>query len=214
MIGLLISWCILIIAITIHEFAHAFMADHLGDPTARIAGRLSLNPKVHIDPIGTVFLPLMTLLSGSGIFFGWAKPTPVDPFNLRNPKKDYALVALAGPISNLLFALSLSILIRFPIIGLVGFGIIGLFELLIQVNVVLAVFNLIPIHPLDGFSVVAGLLPKKLYYEWMELEKYGMIFLILLIFPFFGSSPITSIVSPIVHFILSFLLPTRIGGII
>ncbi|MBI4991457.1 site-2 protease family protein [Candidatus Gottesmanbacteria bacterium] len=214
MIGFLIGWIILIIVITIHEFAHAYVADHFGDPTPRLAGRLTLNPTVHIDPIGTVLLPLMTMLSGAGIFFGWAKPTPFDPFNLRNPKKDSALIAFAGPVSNLLFALLLSILIRMPFFGLLGYWVIGLFEMLIQLNIVLAVFNLIPIHPLDGFKVVAGLLPKKYYNDWLSLERYGIIFLILLIFPFFGGSPITALISPVVNFILSFLLPTKMGGII
>lgn len=214
MIGILFGLIILIIAVSIHEFAHAYMADHLGDPTPRLAGRLTLNPKAHVDPIGTVLLPLLMLISGTGILFGWAKPTPFDPFNLRNPKRDSALIAFAGPISNISLAIILSIFRNFIFTGLLGYSLIGLLEMAIQINVVLAVFNLVPIHPLDGFKVVGGLLPKKYYEDWMSLEKYGMIFLILMIFPFFGGSPITTLISPIVNFILSFLLPTKIGGII
>lgn len=218
MIGILIEWIILITAVSVHEFAHAFMADHLGDPTPRLAGRLTLNPKVHIDIIGTVLLPLLMLISGTGILFGWAKPTPFDPFNLRNPKRDSALIAFAGPISNILFAIVLSILHNFIFFGLLGYSLIGLLDELlimaIQINVILAVFNLIPVHPLDGFKVVAGLLPKKYYHDWLALEPYGMIFLILLIFPFFGSSPVSRFLSPAVNFLLSFLLPGKMGGVI
>jgi len=200
---------LLLVAISVHEFAHAFAADHLGDPTPRLAGRLTLNPLAHLDPIGTFLL----FFAG----FGWGKPVPFDPFNLRNPVKDAAIISFAGAFSNLIMALTSSIIIKFatqiPLFSLNIF-LIDVLSTFIYFNVLLAVFNLIPVHPLDGFKVVAGLLPKRLYHDWMELEKYGMIFLILLIFPFFGASPITSIISPIVHFILSFLLPTKIGGII
>ncbi|OIO13013.1 site-2 protease family protein [Candidatus Gottesmanbacteria bacterium CG_4_10_14_0_8_um_filter_37_24] len=212
--GIIIGWFILIICITIHEFAHAYMADRLGDPTAKIYGRMTLNPIAHIDPIGTVLLPLLMLISGSGFFIGWAKPTPFDPFNLKNPKRDAALISVAGPASNLLFAVILSVILRFPLPGILGLFLYGLLPVIIQINVLLAIFNLIPIHPLDGFKVVAGLLPKKYYYEWMELEKYGMIFLLLLIFPFFGSSPVFRLITPVVNLILSILLPHGSGGVI
>jgi Zn-dependent protease len=214
LIIVLISWIILIIAITIHEFSHAFVADKLGDPTPKLTGRLTLNPINHLDIFGTVLLPLMALLSGSYFLIGWAKPVQIDPFNLRNPKKDNMMISLAGPISNLLLAITLSILIQLPFIGLLDYWFIGLFERLIQINVVLAIFNLIPIHPLDGFSVVAGLMPKKYYSDWLSLSSYGMLFLILLIFPFFGNSPISAIISPVVNLILSILLPTHNSGII
>ena len=214
LIIVLISWIILIIAITIHEFSHAFVADKLGDPTPKLTGRLTLNPINHLDIFGTVLLPLMALLSGSYFLIGWAKPVQIDPFNLRNPKKDNMMISLAGPISNLLLAITLSILIQLPFIGLLDYWFIGLFERLIQINVVLAIFNLIPIHPLDGFSVVAGLMPKKYYSDWLSFSSYGMLFLILLIFPFFGNSPISAIISPVVNLILSILLPTHNSGII
>lgn len=200
---------LLIVAISIHEFSHALAADKLGDPTPRLAGRLTLNPAAHLDPIGTLLL----FFAG----FGWGKPVPFDPFNLHDPKRDSAVISIAGPLSNLLMALAgsifLHVFLTFPILSLNSFfsEIITMF---IYFNVLLAIFNLIPIHPLDGFKVVAGILPKKYYEDWLSLERYGMIFLILLIFPFFGGSPITTLISPIVNFILSFLLPSKIGGVI
>lgn len=210
---ILIGWFLLVIAITIHEFAHAFAAEQLGDPTARIMGRLSLNPIVHMDPIGTVLLPLLLFFSGSSFFIGWAKPTPFDPFNLRNPKRDSALIALAGPVSNLLFATVLAIIYRLPIPILNSQ--LGLYlYYFIQMNIVLAIFNLIPVHPLDGFKVVAGILPHQYYQDWLSLERYGMLLLLFLIFPFFGASPLSTILSPIVNLVLSILLPARVGGII
>lgn len=205
----LIVAILLIAAISIHEFSHAFASDQLGDPTARLAGRLTLNPSAHLDPVGTLLL----FFAG----FGWGKPVPFDPFNLREPKRDSALISFAGPLSNLAMAVLSSILLRIfsNIIPLPLGAVVGdILTLFIYFNVLLAVFNLIPIHPLDGFKVVGGLLPKKYYYDWMQLERYGMIFLLLLIFPFFGNSPITSVISPIVNFILSFLVPIKIGGII
>lgn len=208
-IQFLIIAVFLVIAISIHEFSHALAADRLGDPTPRLSGRLTLDPSAHLDPIGTLLL----FFAG----FGWGKPVPFDPFNLRDPKRDSAIISVAGPISNIVMAISASILLR--IIAFVPIFSINVFlsdiiNLFIYFNVLLAVFNLVPIHPLDGFKVVGGLLPKKYYEDWMSLERYGMIFLLLMIFPFFGSSPITTLISPIVNFLLSFLLPTRIGGII
>lgn len=205
----LIVAALLIVAISVHEFAHAALADHLGDPTPRLSGRLTLNPLAHLDPIGTFLL----FFAG----FGWGKPVMFDPFNLRNPRKDAAVISLAGPSSNIAMAILASILIRltqnFPLLPLSSF-LFDILSLFIYYNILLAIFNLIPIHPLDGFKVIAGLLPKKYYSEWMELERYGMLFLILLIFPFFGNSPITTLLSPVMRFFLSLLIPGRIGGVI
>ncbi|MCL4338913.1 site-2 protease family protein [Patescibacteria group bacterium] len=201
---------LLLLAISVHEFSHALIADHLGDPTARLSGRLTLNPAAHIDPIGTLLL----LFVG----FGWGKPVPFDPFNLREPKRDAALISFAGPGSNLVMAILTSIILRvaiyIPFVFLLPL-VTDVLSLFVYFNVLLAIFNLIPVHPLDGFKVVAGLLPKKYYYDWLSLEKYGIIFLILLIFPFFGSSPVIALISPIINFLVSLLLPaSHLGGII
>lgn len=205
----LIIAVLLVIAISVHEFSHAFTADRLGDPTARIAGRLTLNPTAHLDPLGTILL----FIAG----FGWGRPVPFDPFNLKDPKRDSALISIAGPFSNLLMAITGSIILRilagFPILAISSF-LTDVISTLIYFNVVLGVFNLIPVHPLDGFKVIGGLMPEKYYRDWMALEPYGIIFLILLIFPFFGSSPLNAFLSPIVSSIMSILVPTRIGGII
>jgi Zn-dependent protease len=214
MFEFVIGWIILIIAISVHEFAHAWAADKKGDPTPRLAGRLTLDPRAHIDPVGTVLLPLMLFLSNAPFFIGWAKPTPVDTFNLRQPKKDHGLIAFAGPLSNLLLATITSLIIRFSPLATFSPFLTGILVIFVSINVILAIFNLIPIHPLDGFSVVAGLMPDKYYRDWLELSKYGIVFLFLLIIPFFGTSPLSTFLSPIVNFILSILLPERIGGLI
>src|SRR3989338_8349842 len=157
----LISWIFaFVVAITIHETAHAFMADKLGDPTARLMGRLSLNPLVHYDPIGTSLLLGLVFLRALGfpvIPFGWAKPVQFDPYNLKNPRRDSALISLAGPVSNLLLAILLSLVLRFMISGFL----VDLLYPIITLNVVLAIFNLVPIHPLDGGKIFVGILPEK-----------------------------------------------------
>ncbi len=206
------SWLIaLVVAITIHEFSHAYAADRLGDPTPRVQGRLTLNPLAHLDPIGTLLLIVA--------HFGWGKPVVFDPFNLRHPRRDAAIISLAGPVSNLLLAGALSLVLRIVLayhtvmfagqIGpLAGFIITGLLQTVIVLNVVLAVFNLVPIHPLDGFKIVGGILPREYAEQWYELEPYGIIFLIFLIFPFFGGvAPISHFMTPLVNFFLSLFLP-------
>lgn len=208
-LSFLIFAVILLSVIAVHEFSHAAAADRLGDPTARLAGRLTLNPLSHLDPVGT----FLFLLAG----FGWGKPVPFDPFNLKNPKKDSAVISFAGPLSNIIMAMAASFMLRFLInIAQLSFNffLINILVTFIRFNLLLAIFNLIPVHPLDGFRVVAGLLPKKYYHDWLELERYGTIFLIFLIFPFFGASPVSKIISPVMNFFLSLLLPGSIGGII
>lgn len=205
LLWLLITFVGLIIAITIHEFAHAFAADRLGDPTARSQGRLSLNPLVHIDPIGTIVLPLgLTLLSGGSFAYGWGKPTPFDPYNLQNPRKDSALIAVAGPISNILLAILGAIIIR-----LVPHQFTIFVLPLITTNISLAIFNLFPIGPLDGQKIVFGFLPRDLAYEFQSImNRYGTLILILMIFPIFGNeAPISSIMTPAIRFLLNLLLP-------
>src|SRR3989344_1475312 len=196
------------VAITIHEAAHAWMADRLGAPTPRLQGRLSLNPLVHYDPVGTTLLLGLVFLRALGfpvIPFGWAKPVVFDPYNLKNPRRDSAIISLAGPISNLLLAILLSLVLRFIISGFL----VDLVYPIITLNVVLAIFNLIPIHPLDGGKIFVGILPEKDAYEAdLFLKRYGMFILFFLIFPTVrGTSPLVLVISPIINFILGILLP-------
>jgi Zn-dependent protease len=193
----LISVFALLVAITVHEFAHAWMAEYLGDPTARLAGRLTLNPLAHLDPIGSIALLL--------IGFGWGKPVPFDPYNLANPRRDGALISLAGPASNLILATVTATLLRFlPLPAIIA----SFIQTLVYWSTVLAIFNLIPIHPLDGGKVLIGLLPPNLATRWDEvLNQYGTLFLLMLIFPFGSHSLASLIISPIINAALKLLLP-------
>ncbi len=201
-LGFVISVIALLIAITIHEFSHAVAADYLGDPTPRLQGRLTPNPLAHLDRMGTLFL----LMFG----FGWGKPVQFDPYNLKNPRRDAAIISFAGPLSNFILAILCAILLRLIILFNLSFlQTIGSIILppIILLNVVLAVFNLLPIHPLDGFKIVGGLLSPERAKEWYQLERYGMIFLLALIFPFGASSMLDSIIRPVVGFLMTLLLP-------
>ncbi|HEY5601142.1 MAG TPA: site-2 protease family protein [Patescibacteria group bacterium] len=190
-----------IIAITVHEFAHAASAEKLGDPTAKVHNRVSLNPLNHLDPIGTLLIFL--------VGFGWGKPTPFDPYNLKNPKKDSAIISLAGPASNLILAVLFTI--PFWIGAILQNSFLTSFsELLspiVRINIILAIFNLIPIHPLDGFKILGGFLPREWYNDWMATERYGIILLIALLFiPIAGGSSLLSqIIGPVVGQILNLL---------
>ena len=171
-------------AITVHEVAHGWVAKRRGDNTAWMMGRLTLNPIKHIDLVGTILLPGLLLVTGTGFIFGWAKPVPVNFSNLKDPKYDMAIVALAGPVSNLLMALGWALCIRLGIlfnqesitIPMVYMGIAG-----ISINLVLALLNLLPIPPLDGSRIVSGLLPGKWAWYYNRFEPYGFYLLLFLL---------------------------------
>ena len=179
----------LIIVITIHEFCHALAADKLGDPTPRAYGRLTLNPKAHIDTLGTIILPLFSVLTGLPVL-GWAKPTPIDPYNFSHPRRDETIVALAGPLSNFLLAFLLS---RLPF---------SLAHYIANMSLYLGIFNLFPIPPLDGSKILLNILPLETSLKVDEAFKsYGYILIALLIF----SGLLTRILNPIFSFGLQLL---------
>ena len=177
---MLILILILFVSISFHEYAHGWVAFKLGDPTPKQAGRLSLNPLVHIDPFGTIILPLMLLvistrLIGQPLAIGYAKPIPINPYHFKNPKKDTALVGLAGPSMNILIAILLSLLVR------IGFPLFTPAIVLgVMINLILAIFNLIPIPPMDGSKVLTSLFPKEIAYKYSKIEPYGFFIIILL----------------------------------
>jgi len=198
------------VAISVHEAAHAWMADRLGDPTARLNGRMTLNPIAHLDLYGTILIPLFLIFIGSPFIFGWAKPVPIDPYNLNNPKKDSALISFAGPLANILLAIFLSLILRLFITPFSPFTYYSqLITILIKFNIVIAVFNLIPVHPLDGGKILVGLLPpKQARQAELFLNQYGVLLLFFLIFPTIrGSSPVSLIIFPIINFVISILIP-------
>ncbi|MGR9053296.1 MAG: site-2 protease family protein [Gammaproteobacteria bacterium] len=182
----IIVWSIpVIFAITGHEVAHGWVAKKYGDKTAWMLGRLTLNPMKHIDPIGTLLIPGILLLTGTGFIFGWAKPVPVDARHFKNPRHDMAIVALAGPMANMLMAVAWVLVVRFGIVldveffskPLIASGIAG-----ISINLVLALINLLPVPPLDGSRIVSGILPPRWAWQYNKLEQYGMIILLILLF--------------------------------
>lgn len=208
-VSFLFSIVALLAAITIHEYAHAWTADYLGDPTPRLAGRLTLNPFAHLDPLGTLALILIN--------FGWGKPVPVDSFNFKNPRKDEALVSISGPLSNFVLAIIASLMLKTVYwfnLNSIAF-VIQIFPFLyifiqtfILLNLALGFFNLIPLPPLDGEKILLGFLPRNLAIEIEDvLSQYGTIFLIFLLFPFGNQGPLVStILSPIISFLMQLLV--------
>ncbi len=182
----IVVWILpVVFAITVHEVAHGWVAKKYGDNTASMLGRLTLNPIKHIDLFGTIILPGLLLITGTGFIFGWAKPVPVDGRNFKKPLHDMAIVALAGPVANFLMALAWALLARLGVVigseaislPLIYMGMAG-----ISINLVLALINLLPIPPLDGSRILTGLLPPRLAAQYNQLERYGFIILIVLLY--------------------------------
>ena len=197
----------LLIAVILHEIAHGWAADKLGDPTARLSGRITLNPLKHIDPFLTIIVPGVLVLSGSPVVFGGAKPVPVNPLNLRNPRKDMIWVALAGPITNIVLALSayaiLKLGVEFSFFSSFPRG-IGLFlyytfAYAVLINLVLALFNMLPIPPLDGGRIAVGLLPAQSARALAKLEPFGILIVVALLF--FGLFDV--VITPILEFLFT-----------
>lgn len=201
MVSFAASFALLMVAMSVHEFSHGFVAYKLGDTTAKHSGRLTLNPLAHIDPFWTLLLPLFLFISSQGHFiFGAAKPVPINYWALRNPRRDIIWVGAAGPAANLILAAVLSAVINFlPLPATIN----GILINLIVINVLLGIFNLMPIPPLDGSRILMGLLPQSLAVQYSRIEPFG--FIVLLILMWLGL--FQSIILPLVSFIL------RLSGI-
>ncbi len=190
---------ILVMSVIIHEISHGYVAYMLGDPTAKLAGRLTLNPISHIDPLGSIIIPTLMAMSGTGIIFGWAKPVPYNPYNLKNQRWGTALVGAAGALSNLFIAIVFGLIIRFgDVLGVSG-SFLEISMMIVLINILLAVFNLLPVPPLDGSKVLFSLLPYRFHYIQEFLERYWVFLIFLVIFFAW------EIITPIITFIFSLI---------
>lgn len=200
------SLIILLFSVMAHELAHGYVAYSLGDPTAKYEGRLTLNPLKHLDPFGSIILPLLLFIAGSPVLFGWAKPVPVNPYNFSDKKWGEFKVSFAGPASNLLIAIIFGLILRFAPLSLLAFnpGIEIALTYIISMNIWLAIFNLIPVPPLDGSWILFSFLPDKFYQVKNFLRQYGMIIIIFLIL--FGSFFWYSIIGSIFQLITGYVL--------
>jgi len=203
---LIIQLAILLISVVIHEVSHGLMANHLGDPTAKYAGRLTLNPIKHLDLWGSFLIPLSLLIIGSPILFGYAKPVPYNPYNLKNKKWGPALVAAAGPGSNLIIALIFGLSLR-----VISFGnsvylqnLAQIFAYIVLLNLLLAVFNLVPIPPLDGSKILFALLPYKYQQIGFQMERYGLILVLFFIFFLFRY------ITPVIFWLFKIIVGTSL----
>ncbi|HDH11169.1 MAG TPA: site-2 protease family protein [Nitrospirae bacterium] len=204
---LIVSAVPILIAITFHEVAHGLVANRLGDPTARQMGRLTLNPLAHIDLVGTIILPAILIITGAPVF-GWAKPVPINPHNFRDPRRDMAISAAAGPVTNLLLAILSLLILKFLIIPTAGFlpdsltiPLTMMFRQSILINIILAAFNLLPIPPLDGGRVLTGFLPHQQAVAFSKIEPYGFFIVIILLMT--GIAGI--FINPIIRLMLALL---------
>ena len=190
---------VLIFSAVIHEYMHGWMADRLGDSTAKDAGRLTMNPIVHLDFFGSLLLPFLLVITGSPFVFGWAKPVPFNPYNLKDQKYGIAKVAIAGPAANLITALFFGFVLRFAPLG-DNVMLITLLAIIVQINLLLMIFNLVPIPPLDGSKVLMSFLPTEARNTYMKLERYGMILVMFfIIFAF-------NLIIPIINFLFRLIV--------
>lgn len=195
-----------IFAILLHEVSHGWIAEKLGDPTARQRGRITLNPLKHIDPVMSIMLPALLYFSGSPILFGGAKPVPIDPRYFANPRRDMAFVALAGPVTNFLlalvsFALFAALAALFPNSGGLTGAMLAVLAGSVVVNVMLGIFNLIPVPPLDGGRIAVGFLPRRLAFGLAKLERFGLI----IVFGLAASGAVGAVIGPLLHWLLQLL---------
>jgi Zn-dependent protease len=199
-INFIFQIAVLIISVMAHEIAHGAVAYYFGDPTAKNQGRLTLNPLKHIDMFGSIILPVLLYITNSGFIFGWAKPVPYNPYNLKNRRLAEFCVSIAGIITNLLIAIAFAIFIRFAVAWNFSQPVINLLAYIIMLNITLGVFNLFPIPPLDGSKILFSLVPYKYESQLRNLEKYGLYILIILVV--FFSWIIGDIVNWIFHLIV------------